>query len=697
MFKGSFIGMGVILVAVVARGNERDDSRDPLVERARSHVAAERETSDRLVLNNARTHTHLSQSITAFDELFDELPVFNGHAAVQIDEDLKIRRERGLIPKPSVEPEDHPEPEIETVRAWTASLGLSPSHVELGWLIDRHHHLLPVARVDTEERRGQEPLRLFIHAETGQVVSTELLRWTADPMTGDPPFGAVFRENPITTPDTEIVPLEFLDAGAVTLVGRFAKAGTCVDTELCKEAEPKAIRMAAPGAELVFEPVLDPGAFDDPFAEVNTYWNITTFNHWIRETFGWAERFDGNEWIEIRVGRDWDNAAYYVGTDNSPPYIVFGKDEEVNFAYDADTARHELGHAVIQSLWQHSWVSWDELGIDLSMSGIEEALADILSQTFSGDPVMDAYIPRSRSAVNDNTCPENLYSEGHMEALILSGFGWDVREEIGKTAFEHIVYRSLSFLGPDIDFSDFVSVLEQSALGLSEEEGSGVRLWHAEAIRQKAIERGLLDEACLKRLVPMLDKQRLVVAGYGNKRTNQYDFPFGLQWVIEAPPSVESFKLFLNWHYPLENDLGEPVEPGFRVHVRRGEPVEVRWLDTDDLEKGEPAFEATCDETFEGAPESIGFPVMSMPKAEPGERFYVLFSADTEEPIIAIEGELRFSGTQKEPPPSKSKESAKAPADPFGRSGSCRTAPVGSRMRWSDGWRILKQLFQLGE
>jgi hypothetical protein len=319
----------------------------------------------------------------------------------------------------------------------------------------------------------------------------------------------------------------------------------------------------------------------------------------------------------------------------------------------------------------------------------------MLSQTFSGDPVMDAYIPRSRSAVNDNTCPEHLYSEGHMEALILSGFGWDVREEIGKTAFEHIVYRSLSFLGPDIDFLDFVSVLEHSALSLSEEEGSGVSLWHAEVIRQKAIERGLLDEACLKRLVPMLDKQRLVVAGYGNKRTNQYDFPFGLQWVIEAPPSVASFKLFLNWYYPLENDEGEPVEPGFRVHVRRGEPVEVRWLESEDLVKGEPAFKAACDETFEGAPESIGFPVMSMPRAEPGERFYVLFSADTEEPIIAIEGELRFSGTQKEPPPSESAEASPPPSDPFGRSGSCRAAPIGSTTRLSDNWRILKQLFRL--
>jgi hypothetical protein len=119
--------------------------------------------------------------------------------------------------------------------------------------------------------------------------------------------------------------------------------------------------------------------------------------------------------------------------------------------------------------------------------------------------------------------------------------------------------------------------------------------------------------------------------------------------------------------------------------VRRGEPVEVRWLDEESLADGEPAFEVVCDQTFDGAPESIEFPLMDMAPARDGEVFYVLFSADSEESVIALEGELRFSARQSEPPPSELRgddagidDGHGTPGTAKGRDGSCRVASPGA-------------------
>jgi hypothetical protein len=675
---------GIIVAATIVRGGDALAGDDRGIEKARAALEGTGRGASRFRMVNPHRVTHLGQPIATFETAIDALPVFFHRASVQLDEAFEARRVAGRMPRTTTANDSHPRPGAAEVEVWTAALGIEVEDTSWGWIRDWSGALRPVVRVDTAELPGVEPLSLYLDTVTGRVIRTEPVRWAQEtPLPEDEMIGAVFEENPITTPEVARVSLPFLDEGTAVLSGRYARAASCIDVDLCKETTPRAFRSDLPGEAFVFAPRGELDDDDDPFAEVNTYYHITTFNRWMRETFGWKFLFGDSEGIDLRVGRRWSNAAYYVPTDKRAAYIVFGRDDEVNFAYDADVVVHEFSHAVIQSLWKHSWMRRDEYGIDVAMSGIEEAVADMWAESYSDNPVMDGYVTRSRSADNDYTCPRDLYGEGHLDALFLSAFGWDVREGIGRVPFEHILYRTMPFLEDDIDYADFVEALEQSARDLAS-EGSEVKVWHAEAIRQEAVRRGLLDDACLQRLVPLLDKETRIAAGYGNRLTNQHDYPFGLQWKIETPENVESFKLFLKWHYPEVDQDGEPVAPGFRVHVRRGEPVEVRWLDEETLADGEAAFEVVCHQTFEGAPESIEFPLMDMAPARSGEAFYVLFSADSEEPVIALEGELRFSARQSAPPPSTLRDDTgvdgdnDAPGAARSRDGSCRVAAPGA-------------------
>ncbi|MCP4606609.1 MAG: M4 family metallopeptidase [Proteobacteria bacterium] len=591
------------------------------------------------------THFHLNQNIVHFNLSLDGLPVFLKRAVVQVDNNGRIRRVAADIPSTSDRRDPHPVPTKIVAREWAVRHGFPADTIAgPGWLTLGNSKPRPVVRISTPEELGQEPLILFLDASTGRVLHTEPIIWTSDPP------AAVFPENPVTTPDVEIVPLLHLDDHTDKLWGAYARVATCVDKERCENTRPLALRSGSGDGHFVFKPSLEEYSFEDPFAEVNVYRNITSINSWARETFGWEGLFGDKTWIQIKVGRAWYNAAYYAGNEDRDPFLVFGQDT-VDFAYDADVAFHEFGHAINRTIWEHTWFHRDELGINTSMFTLEEALADIWAQHFSGDPVMDSYILWSRTAQNNLTCPDTVMAEGHMEARILSGFAWDVREAIGETAWGHVFFRALNFLGSDVGFDKFATKLANSAQDLALEGAAEVTPEHADTILRLANKRGLLDEECLSRLVSLPEGTPRRVYGYGKKRMGGYHYPFGLQWKIETPEDAKAFKMFFYWRYPTEEEV-EGVEPGFTVHLKRGSPVTVTWLDPEDLEKGDPMFKANADISFFGAPSVIDFPYLSLEPLTPGETIYVLISSATKESVVVIDTRVYFFSEMALPPES---------------------------------------------
>ncbi len=629
-----------------------------------------------LSLQKARVSSHLNQHIVHFGMAFDGLPIYFRQAVVQIDDSFHIRRVTTDVPLTGAHITQHPLPDETAAKRWAGDHAISPrTVVGTGWIATQNSGIRPVVKLDTRDENPKEPLELFVDAITGRVLHAEPIIWTADPL------GAVFVENPITTPKVEIVPLPFVDPEAERLYGTYARVESCVDKENCKKTQ--SLAKVQEQGSFIYKPVVEEYAFDDPFAEVNAYYNITTMSSWAHDTLGWNGLFNEQTWITVKVGRAWYNAAYYEGNKKTEPYIAFGQDL-VDFAYDADVAYHEFGHAINKSIWKHPWLKKTDLGSDISMFTIEEAFADIWAEHYADDPVMNNYVLLSRTADNSLTCPEDIMGEGHMDARILSGLGWDIRNEIGATAWGHIFYRSIHFLSSQAGFDDFADALVNSAKDIAEEDllyGSEI---HADIIQKKAIERGLYNQDCADRLSPMQEREHRFIYGYGRDRTGKYDFPFALQWKIEVPENTAAIKLFFEWRYPLENDNGDEIEPGFKVHIRRGHPVETNWIDDDDLEKGKPAFNAVASQTIANAPKSVDFPTIDRPPLNEGEEIYVLLSSATKEPVVVIKATMHFESTQVQPTPPKSD----APTDgtirqvPIARNGtpdlSCRISHPGS-------------------
>ncbi len=570
---------------------------------------------------------------------------------------------------------------------WMRARGVAidPS-VTSGYLALPSHRVTPVVRVESATHKGDAQI-YFLDPNNGRILFQEPLFQTREGLpvnldgaeeSSEAVFGAVYLENPRITPDVRTERILNLDEGAVHLYGKYARVETCVDTDACKETAPTAERSLTEGAEFVFDPVT---ALDqpDPFAEVNVYYNIDSAADWIRSTFGWDGLFAGETWVAVKVGRYWDNAAYYAGSDTKAPYIVFGKTEDINFAYDADTARHEFGHAVNDLFWNHPWSNTDEFGLDISMNALEEAVADMWALSYTGDPLLNGAPGYSRNAANEYKCPKNMVGEGHLDGRFIDGFAWDVREAVGKTAFEQILYRSLSFLDNRVGYDDFVRALEQSVRSLVQEGAADVALSCVDDIRRIADARGLLDPDCRDRIVPLLDRTPRGVVGYGRSRTRKMDYPFPLQWKVTFLDDTKSAAVDFTWLFPETNDDGEPVTPGYRVHVRRGAPVTVEWLDESNTVEGEPAFIAAADNTYENSPASVRFPADGQSPPEPNETFYVLLSADNEESVIAMEARLRLEPKTAPSPPAAEPEGP-LPEDDFAAltgTPSCRvTAPA---------------------
>jgi hypothetical protein len=565
---------------------------------------------------------HLGQTVWRFPLLVEGLPVFFRAAAVQTDAAGAVRRVACRAPEiPSAAP--HPDPGGWIARDRARAAGLPVGAPEAGWL-DLGPRLAPVVRAATA---GPDPLMLYLAASSGLVLHAEPLLDHREPL------ALVFPENPVTTPSPALVRLPLLDPPGDVLYGDYARVERCLDLEECKESAP--VAGPDPRGHFVYAPDLEPHTFDDAFAEGNAYFNITRISDWARRTFGWPGLFNGEEWIRVKVGRAFHNAAFYQGSAEAEPWIVFGQDT-VDFAYDADVAFHEFGHAINRSTWSHPWYFKDAFGMNVSPFGIEEGLADIWAQTLSGDPVMNSYILASRSADNDLVCPDDLRGQGHMEARILSGMGWDTRRLIGAEPFEHAVYRTLALLVGEQTFDGFAEALATSLEDLAAEGVAGAKPWHATALRQRAEARGLYRPDCLERLVPLPEGKRRRVYGYGRERTSGRDHPLGLQWRLVAPEGAAAFRLFLDWRYPSD------VEPGFRVLISRGDPVTVSWRDPDQHPPGTPIYYTDADLVLDGAPPFVDFPFRGLRSLEPGEEVYVLLAADTDVPLFVVDGSAWF-------------------------------------------------------
>lgn len=578
-----------------------------------------------------RSHfEHRDQHLIHYEYLVAGLPVFLEQMTVQVDEENQIRRITAPRFASPALPVDHPLTAESSLQAFAQLHGYDKyTSISAGWIRNAADDLIAVVLIEAPETDEMLPHSLYISAKTGRILRTEPLAWT------NSPTGLILEENPTTTPTPTRVIIPFLDEDTDHLSGKYARVATCLDKKSCKETTPLAKRSDNPDGNFGYRPIYGEQVFEDPFAEVNAYYHVSRINFGMRKLYGWNARFKGETWIEVKVGRAWYNAAFYQATKDRAPFLVFGQDI-IDFAYDTDVVFHEFGHGINRTIWQHPWMKKDNLGMDVAMFSLEEAAADVWAQHLSDDPVMDNYVTASRTALNTLTCPDSYLSEGHMEARFLSALAWDVRETIGPVAFGHVFYRTLHFLSNTASFEEFAIALADSTEDLRLENFPGLRAEHKQLILDLAGQRGIGEEDCTKRIVPMWEGETRSLIGYGSRQTGKHHYPAGLQWRLTIPDDKAMFALFLTWRYPTVEEVAD-VEPGYKVYLRRGNPVEVTWLDEEELEDEHDAFSAIADAEIKDSPALIEFPPKNEEPLRPGEEIYVLVASATKEPKFALD------------------------------------------------------------
>ncbi|MBI2895596.1 MAG: hypothetical protein HYY06_18715 [Deltaproteobacteria bacterium] len=328
-------------------------------------------------------------------------------------------------------------------------------------------------------------LELVVDAKSGAILSVD------DEVRFDR-LARVFRENPVATPDPEVVLLDSLPRGAPQLDGPDLFARGCVDLGRCRQVEggwihgcdPVATALAdGAGDFLAYDRPGDDASPDDPAAEVQIYHHAARALDAFRAFSGdpsftlstrpmqllanvrlsdlgdpavWCDGPDHPEPPEL-VPLDF---AFYTpegtwGTDAPTEMLVFGQGTALDLSYDGDVVSHELTHAVIHAVSDIGWTVPDSSGMDLSQYAMDEGFADYFAAAISGDPEIaeyaaPAFAGPARSLEEDRACPRDLTGESHDDSRIWSSALWEIRDGLAdddRAAMDASVFTVVASLG----------------------------------------------------------------------------------------------------------------------------------------------------------------------------------------------------------------------------------------------------------
>ena len=385
--------------------------------------------------------------------------------------------------------------------------------------------------------------------------------------------GNVFERNPRSDMNvtTEV---ELTDLTGTGLIGRYVRVSSC-DAQAgtgcagASYAEPDAM------GDFLYPPQTG-RAYDDAFAEVNAYHHINRVAGYFRAAHGFTWTCGPSTTLPVLVNyteapaTPYDNAAYSPGG-SSCGLLLFGEGNSGDFAYDADVAYHEYGHAVTDALTDILGFSNNTLGVSYLPLAINEGTSDYWAATLQGDPnVAESFSDGSslgstgslRVIENDLRCPNDLIGEGHFDGRIHAAVVWDLRVALGAEEADRILYASLPTYLSDVDLSAAASAMRATAVTLAE---MGMVDASAPAVLDGIIEaRGLVD---CERIVPLDDE--MTRRGYSG--TESITGSIGRRiapnhYRIDVPADATELRLF----------IGRLTFSGsYTLHVRPEVPVRV--------------------------------------------------------------------------------------------------------------------------
>ncbi|MEM9072654.1 MAG: M36 family metallopeptidase [Myxococcota bacterium] len=492
-----------------------------------------------------RTFTTHGFTVVRFRRQVWGLPVLNAAAAVRFDPQgrlelvaLDVGSPTGASPGAAVEA-----PRAEAVRA-TRWVRARPVQEHLAFLDDG----FALRRVWVIEVQGalHERANVLFDAGSGDLVAVVPLILHQR--------GRVYDPNPpLASEMTTDVDLDNLTSLRF-LTGRYARAQSCRPSGV-SECVPEQRAASDDDGNWFFEPA-DP-AFDDEFAEVNTYFHTNRVAEYFRDTHGleWSCCGESNiidivaNYVET-PGVQFSNAFYSPSSCSRSQcaLMAFGQGRQ-DFGYDGDVVYHEYGHAIVDVTARLSSFNVDpRLGVGYENGGLNEGFADYFSATITGDPNLADYFAGAGELAGegglrelDNTlrCADDLFGESHADGRIWAGALWDIREGIGTEKADALAFLTLSMLSDGSDFRDAGEALRMSAMSLDTLTAEDVA-----AVDAVIETRGLLT---CERVVPMVPDR--VYRGFSGQ-----DFLTGnlgggvvpLHYSIEVPPNAQSITFRLD-------------------------------------------------------------------------------------------------------------------------------------------------------
>lgn len=459
--------------------------------------------------------------------------------------------------------------------------------------------------------------RVLVDATTGAVLLDEPTTFTAR--------ASIYPTNPEAS-DVEDVDLDVDDD---VLINDYATVSSCADFDdeqwICEEKERQATADA--DGNFFFAPA--PLADVDPFAEVQMFHHIDVVSRWFEAEFGFRADYGvGDDRVEGIVNFPLANAFFGDADADGKPEIAFGQGGGVDFAYDADVIYHEFGHGVFGQVVESNGGRYDNYGRLVAPQGLNEGTADLLSMTLTVDPLLGEYAgsgPLGGGAIRDlgpdRRCPDAVYGESHKDGEMWAALGWNLIEDpaVGPLVTAHLVMGALARWPVEgVDWTIAGNSLLETADDLAATA-------YIDADQRAAIERivGAAGFVDCTRWVPLdegAEPTQILSARIGNDgtpRTPPLPNPFSL----DAPEGTTELRFYVE-----ELETGG-ADMGFRVYVRRGEPV---WFELEELGNGRvTAVPAEYDAVFEGDDEGkvVELNAESDPPLEPGATYHFAVTA----------------------------------------------------------------------
>ena len=340
--------------------------------------------------------------------------------------------------------------------AWRVELALWAPFVDWlayvdaqsGELIERHDRMLHEKPVEPGFSLPVEPMRPWPQPEPIQfkvAVNGAGLVLPRNPLDGHPERYALRDGNAIIDTFRESLVLERLD-------GTGLLRGTYADVE-----NADAPRANQPSLQFNYSSLVTNGNFH----EVNVYWHVDVFQHYITTTLGVVGANDVMQLLRVHQGED-DNSSYSPGVD----YIRFG-DGGVDDSEDGEIVLHEYGHAVHDAISSLSFV--------FENSALSEGFGDYCAATFSGNPLVgewDAtsynpgpppYLRRTDLPLH---YPEDVTGSIHETGQIMSSAWWDLRGTLGTELADRLIFESFFLFSSQGGFQDFADATQQVDLAL---------------------------------------------------------------------------------------------------------------------------------------------------------------------------------------------------------------------------------------